>query len=280
MRTTPSARTSARRAAVLGSPIAHSLSPVLHRAAYAELGLDWTYDAIECDQQRLPEVIASLDDSWAGLSLTMPLKRAVLPLLDQVSDVVELTGVANTLLLRDGVKQGDNTDVYGIVAALRDAGVDRIRNVTVLGSGGTAVSALAAARELGARDARVVARSAERAEWVVAAGDRIGLFADFDEWPGTSVAWQAELVVSTVPAGVADVLAEREVWPKAVLDVVYADWPTALGRGAAAAGATVISGLPMLVGQAARQVELMTGQPAPLAVMRLAVGLEETQKRS
>jgi shikimate dehydrogenase len=193
-----------------------------------------------------------------------------LPLLDETSETVQQTGVANTVLLRHGARQGDNTDVHGIVAALRDARVDRLRNVTVLGAGATAVSALAAARELGARDARVVARSAERAEWAIAAGDHIGLFADFDEWPGSAAAWQAELVVSTVPAAVSDVLVDRDTWPKALLDVVYADWPTALGRAAVAGGSTVVGGLPMLVHQAARQVELMTGQPAPIDAMRAA----------
>src|SRR4051794_12969885 len=106
----PVSRTS-RRAAVLGSPIAHSLSPALHRAAYIELGLDWTYDAIECDEAALPAFVQSLDASWVGLSLTMPLKRAVLPLLAEMSETVRLTGAANTVLFRDGRTVGDNTDV-------------------------------------------------------------------------------------------------------------------------------------------------------------------------
>src|SRR3954470_17196503 len=178
-----------RRCAVVGSPIAHSLSPALHRAAYAELGLDWTYDAIECDQAGLADLVGSLDDSWAGLSLTMPLKRAVIALLDGLSDTAALTGVVNTVLFREGMKYGDNTDVHGVVAALREAGVDRVRSVTVLGGGATAVSALAAARDLGARDAHVVARSAERAAATVTAADDIGLFADYVPWPGTDKAW-------------------------------------------------------------------------------------------
>ena len=264
------ARTSARRAAVLGSPIAHSLSPALHRAAYADLELDWNYDAIECDEAGLPGFVDSLDDSWAGLSLTMPLKRAVLPLLDNLSEIATVTGVANTVVLRDGKKYGDNTDVYGIVAALRETGVDRVRAVTVLGGGATAISALAAARELGARDARIVVRSRQRAVDVLAAAERIGLFADVMDWPGVDPAWRTELVVSTVPVGVADALSARDGWPKALLDVVYAPWPTALARAATAAGATVIGGLAMLVHQAARQVELMTGRPAPVAAMRAA----------
>jgi shikimate dehydrogenase len=265
------ARMSGRRAAVLGSPIAHSLSPLLHRAAYAELGLDWTYDAIECDAAGLPRFVETLDDSWAGLSLTMPLKRAVIPLLDELSATAGLTGVANTVVLRDGKRYGDNTDVHGIVAALRDAGIDRVRTVTVLGGGATAVSALAAARELGARDAQVVVRSAARAADAVAVADRVGLFVDTLDWPGSPASWRAELVVSTVPAGVADALIAHDDWPNALLDVVYAPWPTALAAAAAAAGATVVGGLPMLVHQAGRQVELMTGRPAPFAAMTAAL---------
>jgi shikimate dehydrogenase len=270
MRAVPLARASARRAAVLGSPIAHSLSPVLHRAAYAALGLDWTYDAVECDEAQLPAFVSALDESWAGLSLTMPLKRAILPLLDDVSETARLTGSANTVLVEGDRKRGDNTDVHGIVAALREAGIDRVRNVTVLGAGATAASALAAARDLGARDAYVVARSQERAAAALAAGDSIGLFVDFVPWPGTDAAWATELVVSTLPANAGDVLATRTVWPRALLDVVYAGWPSVLGRAATAAGVTVVGGLPMLVHQAARQVELMTGRPAPLEAMRAA----------
>lgn len=257
------------RAAVLGSPVAHSLSPVLHRAAYGALGLDWRYDAIECDERGLPQFVASLDETWAGLSLTMPLKRAVLPLLDELSATARLTEAVNTVLLRSPRRYGDNTDVHGIVAALREAGVDRVRDVTVLGSGATAVSALAAARELGARDAHVVARSEQRARAAVDGGERIGLFTHFVAWPGSQDAWRSELVVSSVPKGVADDVVVPAGFAGVLLDVVYDGWPTPLAR--AAAGATVVDGLSMLVHQAGRQVELMTGQPAPLEAMRAAI---------
>jgi hypothetical protein len=104
------------RAAVLGRPIAHSLSPPLHRAAYEALGLDWTYDAVECGEDDLPALLDGLDASWAGLSLTMPLKQAVLPLLDEVSDLARDVAAANTVVLREGRRAGSNTDVHGIVA--------------------------------------------------------------------------------------------------------------------------------------------------------------------
>ncbi len=113
-----------RRAAVLGSPVGHSLSPVLHRAAYAHLGLTgWSYGAYDVDEAGLAGFLAALDPSWAGLSLTMPLKAAVLPLLDAASPVVEAVGAANTVLLRDGRRVGENTDVPGMVGALAARGV-------------------------------------------------------------------------------------------------------------------------------------------------------------
>src|SRR5207253_2797892 len=143
--------TAPRRAAVLGSPVAHSLSPVLHRAAYAELGMsDWCYDAYDVDEARLAGFVEGLDASWAGLSLTMPLKRAVLPLLDDCSEVVRATGAANTLGRRGGRRVGDNTDVPGLVAALRERGVGLAERPLVLGGGATAASAVASLAQLGA----------------------------------------------------------------------------------------------------------------------------------
>src|SRR5215471_11409455 len=131
------------RAAVLGSPIAHSLSPALHRAAYAALGLDdWSYEAIECDEAALPSLIAGLDAQWAGLSLTMPLKRTVLELLDHVDPVASATGGANTVVFRGDGRCGYNTDVRGILDALAEAGVPAGGDVTIVGAGATACSAL------------------------------------------------------------------------------------------------------------------------------------------
>ncbi|MGE3285325.1 MAG: shikimate dehydrogenase, partial [Pseudonocardia sp.] len=146
-----------RRAAVLGSPIAHSLSPVLHRAAYAELGLDgWSYGMHECDEAGLPGFVDGLGTDWAGLSLTMPLKRVALQVADEISPLAAATGAANTLVLRPGSRFADNTDVAGLVAALgRGSGATAL----VLGAGGTAQAALAALRELGICDVTVAVRS-------------------------------------------------------------------------------------------------------------------------
>jgi shikimate dehydrogenase len=274
------------KAAVLGSPIGHSLSPVLHGAAYQALGLDdWSYAAIECDEAALPELISSLGPDWAGLSLTMPLKRTVLPLLDRVEPLAVATGGANTVVFRPDGRYGYNTDVQGIVDALAEAGVPAGGSVTILGAGATACSALAALPELGAAGADIVVRDPSRAAIALAAAQRLRLpvrlcsFADLTD-PATSV---PDLLISTVPAGAADAYANSigasGRVPAAVLDVVYSPWPTQLATAASAAGAIVVSGFGMLLHQAAAQVELMTGKPAPLAAMRTA-GEAELSRRS
>jgi shikimate dehydrogenase len=260
------------RAAVLGSPIAHSLSPALHRAAYAALGLDWSYESVEVTEDQLPSYLGSLDSSWAGLSLTMPLKQAVLPLLDEATPLVERTGSANTVVLRDGRRVGHNTDVEGIVAAFREAGVGQVDRAAVVGAGATAASALAALHDLGAHDIRVLARSAERAKALEPVAAALGVRLRLgelhpleleDRWP--------QAIVSTVPAGALDAFAAEsdpggDVPP--LLDVVYSPWPTPLASAYAAAGGVVIPGTAMLLHQAAAQVRLMTGLLAPIEEMR------------
>jgi shikimate dehydrogenase len=268
------------KAAVLGNPVAHSLSPVLHTAAYQALGLDeWTYQAIRCDEAALPAFVTSRGPDWAGLSLTMPLKRTVLPLLDHVDPLAAVTGGANTVVFRPDGRHGYNTDVQGIVDALAEAGAPAPGSVTILGAGATACSALAALPELGATAADVVVRDPSRAAGLLAAAERLHLrvrlrpFTDLEAGQETSDSIP-DLLISTVPAGVTDQYSERMRLtaraPTALLDVVYAPWPTPLAEAASAAGAMVASGFAMLLHQAAAQVELMTGKPAPLEVMRTA----------
>jgi shikimate dehydrogenase len=254
------------RAAVLGSPVAHSLSPVLHRAAYAELGLDWTYDAVECTEAGLAALVARLGPEWAGLSLTMPLKAAVLPLLDEADRLVERAGAANTLVLREGRRLGANTDVPGLVAALATATTARPgTTVTVLGGGATARSTLVSLAEAGYERVDVVVRRPAAVADLVAVAGREGLVLSVRSWDEAPQALAAELVVSTVPAGASDGLADRlgdrpAASPLGVLmDVVYAPWPTRLAAAWAAAGGAVVGGLELLLQQAALQVRLMTG---------------------
>ena len=266
------------RAAVLGSPIGHSLSPVLHRAAYAALGLAWSYDGIELPSGGLATFLDGLDADWAGLSLTMPLKREVLPLLTSASRLVEITGAANTVVLRGGGRVGHNTDVAGIVEALREAGVSGIDRAAVIGAGATAASAIVALHDLGAHHIRVLARRETRTLDAVATAVGVSLrYGTFDpleledRWP--------EVVVNTTPAGALDsfaALADPSGDVPPLLDVVYAPWPTPLAGRYAAAGGVVVGGAAMLLHQAAAQVELMTGRAAPLEAMRAALARSST----
>jgi shikimate dehydrogenase len=274
----------AGRAAVLGSPIAHSLSPVLHRAAYRELGLtDWTYTAIECDEQRLPSLLDSLGPEWAGLSLTMPLKRAVLPLLDHVEPLATEVGAANTVVFAAGQRHGFNTDVSGIVTAVRQAGVTTGGNVLVLGSGATACSALAALDAMGGAAAVCVAvREPARAKPLLAVADRLGMHVTLTEFGPALARRRWQLMISTIPAAGAEPVAAQlrtgTLAADGVFDIVYDPWPTPLAAAAGDAGSAVISGYDMLVHQAAGQFELMTGRTAPVSAMR-AAGLAELERR-
>ncbi|GII65426.1 shikimate 5-dehydrogenase [Sphaerisporangium krabiense] len=272
-----------RRAAVLGSPIAHSLSPALHRGAYAALGLKgWRYDAIACDEAGLPGLIAGLGPEWAGLSLTMPLKRAVLPLLDSVADLAVEVGGVNTVLLRDGARHGENTDVHGIVQALAESGVRAPRSATILGGGATAASALAALRELGLFEAALVVRDRTGARETEEAAERLGMRVTVETFDKLDVLLDVDLAVSTLPPGAADLYAPSLAGVPTVFDVVYTPWPTPLARAVAGAGGTVVSGFAMLVHQAVRQVELYTGLGrgvVPVDLVR-AAGEAEIARRS
>ncbi|MGE9783204.1 shikimate dehydrogenase [Janibacter sp. G368] len=261
-------------AGVLGSPIRHSLSPTLHRAGYAAAGLtDWDYTAHEVDEGGLAPFVAGLDVMWRGLSLTMPLKVAAFDVADEVSELARRAGAINTLARTDTGWVGDNTDVYGIVAALRDAEVSEPARASVLGSGATARSALLALQELDAGEVVVAARDEAKAAALRDAVPGAGAvqIAPLRSW--TSGAPQ--VVVSTLPGGragtaVAETIGDADLTGVVLLDVVYADWPTPLARAAAERGAAVVSGLEMLVHQAARQFELFTGATAPVAAMQAA----------
>ena len=243
---------------------------MLHRAAYAALGLTWTYDAIDCGVDELPAVLAERA-GWVGFSATMPLKHALLNVAGEVRDRAASIGAANTLLAGPNGWIADNTDAYGIVAALGEHDV-RPGSVTLLGAGGTAQAALAALRGLGVRECAVLVRDPSRARALTAAAERLGVQLSIDTLAAAHPALAADLVMSTLPPAAADGYAARD-WSagQAVLDVVYQPWPTALATAAADAGATVISGALMLLHQAAEQVRLMTGRDAPVDAMRAAL---------
>jgi shikimate dehydrogenase len=266
--------TDARRAAVLGKPIAHSLSPVLHRAAYEELRLmGWSYDRFEVDEAALPGFVDGLGPEWAGLSLTMPLKRAVIPLLDEISETAASVEAVNTLVFaEDGRRVGDNTDIPGMVAALRERGIEQVDSAAILGAGATASSALAALARICTGEVvayvRSEARAAEMRQW----GERLGVEIRTADWADAARALHAPLVIATTPAGTTDALSsavpER---PATLFDVLYDPWPTELAARWSAYGGAVVSGLDLLVHQAVLQVEQMTGRrPAPVGAMRKA----------
>jgi shikimate dehydrogenase len=266
-----------RRCAVLGSPIEHSLSPALHRAAYVHLGLNWSYQRIEVDEQGLSSFVASLDSSWRGLSLTMPLKVSVLE-LGEVDPLARLAVAGNTLILEGGKRQVYNTDVGGLTWAVRQATAAPLPSVIILGAGATARAALLAANELGAQQITVVARTPARAEALRILSRRLGVELDIRPWSSTLP--EADLAVSTVVSGAADSIADAlsESAP-VIVDAIYDPWPTVLATTALHAGCTVVSGRDLLIGQALLQIELMTVHSVPAEVLYTALESEPREQQ-
>jgi shikimate dehydrogenase len=261
-----------RRCAVLGSPIAHSLSPALHRAAYRYLGLSWTYDRVQVDEQGLAPFVCGLDASWRGLSLTMPLKVAALE-LGEADQLATLTGAGNTLILEGGSRRVYNTDVAGLTGAVRQVAQAPLRRVTILGAGATAKAALVAATELGAQQLTVVARTPSSAEPLRALARNLGIKLDVRSWSRQIP--EADLAISTVVSGAADSIADAVAdSAPLIVDVIYDPWPTVLAMTAQRAGCTVVSGRDLLVGQAGLQIELMTGRSVPAEVLYAALPAE------
>lgn len=263
------------RAAVIGSPVAHSLSPVLHGAAYRALGLDWTYDRVECDEAGVPALVAGLDPSWVGLSVTMPGKRAALAVATSATDRAAVVGAANTLVRVPGGWRADCTDVDGVVGALRVAGgFTGGSRAVLLGAGGTATAALVAFAAMGLSDVSLVVRDPARAGEAVACASRVGLRLSVVSWASADFAALAsgsDVLVSTVPPLATEPVADALAEAPCLLDVIYHPWPTPLGLAVLSRGRTMATGLDMLLHQAFGQVEQFTGQEAPREAMRLAL---------
>lgn len=267
--------TSAYRAAVLGKPIAHSLSPVLHNAGYTAAGLTgWAYTAIECAESELPGLVDGLGPEWRGLSVTMPLKEVALTVAAEASTAAGALGVANTLVRRpDGSWFADNTDVTGMVAVLRGAGIADGPAIALLGGGGTARAAIGAAARLGGAPVTVFVRRPEAGADLAPVAAALGVPFRVAPWSEAHDLGGYDVVVSTVPKGAADHLAAGPHWPATTVffDVVYHPWPTPLAAWAAAGGCPVLSGLDLLHAQALGQFAQFTGVPAPADAMREAL---------
>lgn len=265
-----------RKAAVLGSPISHSRSPDLHLAAYRALGLDWTYERIECTAEQLPGLVAGLGPEWVGLSVTMPGKVAALEFATERTERAELVGSANTLVRIDGGWRADCTDIDGVAGALVEGGVGDLdgAHAVVLGAGGTARPALLALSDLGVSAVTVVSRDRSRAADTVELGERLAMavsWQDLDPEGLAQTCSRAAVVVSTIPAVAAAAVADSVAECSFLLDAIYNPWPTPLAEAVIRAGGTVVSGLEMLLNQAYEQVEQFTGQSAPREVMAAAV---------
>jgi shikimate dehydrogenase len=261
------------RAAVLGSPIAHSLSPALHTAGYQALGLpDWEYGCFEVKEAGLADFLAEVGAGYRGFSLTMPLKRRALELSAEQTGIATATGAANTLVpLAQGGWLADNTDVPGLANALRPAW-QGYREAALLGAGATAVSALFALGRLGVAQVAVHARNPAKAvelqPYAESAQVRLEI-RDLAGWPKAD----EPVLLSTLPAGALEVVPPTAFGgTELFFDVVYWDWPTPLARAAEAGGVQVVSGLEMLVHQAVEQFRLFTGYEAPVEAMFAAVG--------
>ncbi|MEW1805061.1 shikimate dehydrogenase [Pseudarthrobacter sp. NPDC080039] len=278
------------RAAVLGHPISHSKSPALHLSAYGQLGAGISYTAIDVTEELLPSFMRQIRNQpgWRGLSVTMPLKTAVLSQVDEVRGVARTLGVVNTVTFEEsdgGVRTvGSNTDVTGIVNALRHAGTAAAPSAVVLGGGGTAASAVAALRDMGTRTVQVFVRDASRTGEVRRAADSLGISLEIRPLAGAASATaEADVVISTLPPRAADGLAAeiaalKTTTPGVLLDVAYDPWPSLIASVWQAGGGRVVPGLEMLLYQAVEQVRLFTrlGEDVNAAVIDVmcdAVGL-------
>lgn len=261
----------ARKAGVLGSPIAHSKSPHLHLAAYRALGLaDWTYDRIECNAEQLPGVVGGFGPEWVGVSVTMPGKFAALRFADERTARAEQVGSANTLVRTPRGWRADNTDIDGVAGALGQASGQAL----VAGSGGTAPAAVVGLATLGVTGITVLARNPDKAARLIDLGARVGVsttYCGLDDGALTEAVAGAQVLVSTLPADVAARYAGTFAAIPVLLDAIYNPWPTPLAAAVQAAGGRVVSGLQMLLHQAFTQVEQFTGMPAPREAMTCAL---------
>lgn len=258
--------------AVIGSPISQSKSPIIHRAGHRVLGLDWNYSAVETSEGRLLQFIETLDFSWHGLSVTMPLKLEATRLASELDPVAEETGVTNTLLRTQAGWKGFNTDVFGIQSALRDWFVAEEPRVIILGSGATATSAAFAVFKSNTQ-ARVtlIARNQIAAKQTKSLAAKSGFNIDIRSFRALNRSLAtADVVISTLPAGALDTYATKlgKHWfykPKGLFfDVAYSSWPSTFAAAWLARSLPAVSGIEMLIFQAIGQLRVFTSGSADI----------------
>ena len=265
-----------RRAVLIGTPIAHSLSPAMHNAAFAQLGIAASYGLCETDAAGLAAAVAAIRaPDFLGANVTIPYKEAVIPLLDAIAPLAARAGAVNTIVKRDGRLVGENTDVGGFLWPLRLGGaqLDRWR-VTLLGAGGAARGVAVGLLDAGVTQLTVANRTAERAAALVAALDdpRAEPLALDDPWLGGVLA-ASDLVINAIPTGWRDddplplpaALLTRLPDHALVYDLAYRR--TVLLGAAAVRGLATLDGLPMLVEQGALAFALWTSQEPPRPTM-------------
>jgi len=244
------------RLAVLGSPISHSLSPTIHRAAYELLGLDWRYDAIEVKEGGLRRFLNSCDSDWRGLSLTMPLKAEAITVCGEADALALQVGGANTITWNGSKTKAHNTDVAGFSSALKNAGIRRVDSVAILGGGATARAAVAAATEF-SNEITVFLRNSKRSEGLRRAVGDSGAELVLAPWSQIAHGLTAPLVISTTPKGATDSYVDQlPITPGLLFEALYDPWPTALVSAWSSKGAQVLGGLDLLVEQAIEQIKL------------------------
>jgi shikimate dehydrogenase len=273
-----------KQAEVWGKPIGHSLSPVLHQTAYAALGIDAVYTAREVDLESLPDRVAELGPDYLGISLTMPLKEAVLDLVPSHRGAVSQLGAANTIQMTPSGPVLWNTDPAGIIGALADYGITEPRHVVVLGAGATARSAVLAVASLGALRVSIVSRDRGRSLPVLELASHLGLEASWRDIETLGQHNDGDLVINTLPNGVdvSGTLSSATVQGAALLDVTYHPWPSALALRFSESSQPVISGRSMLVHQAVVQIRVFStgdpdralqSEPKVVDAMKLSIGL-------
>jgi len=253
-----------KRLAVLGSPIAHSLSPAIHRAAYRTLDLGWQYDAIEVPGGSLRSFLRTCDSTWHGLSLTMPLKAEAIVVCDEISPLAQQVGGANTITWHGSTSRAHNTDVLGFLNAIKLHDAAHIDAVAILGGGATARAAVAAVSEF-AESITVYIRDPLREDGLIAAMGDSAPELRILPWDQASRALAAPLVISTTPQGVGDFLVDSiPANPGVLFDALYSPWPTPIAAEWHWKGGRVIGGLDLLVEQAIEQIRLFVGEPSHL----------------